>query len=278
MILRHTTTNAEALLRGLLVVLLGFTVACNTMQKKQLVWSDEFNGDSLDPDAWEVLIGNGRHGWGNRELQYYTDRPENVSVADGLLRITAREENWEGHRYTSARLQTKGKLDFRYGRMEARLKAPRGQGIWPAFWMMPTASVYGGWPRSGEIDIYESINNDNTVYGTLHFGFPKSKAGGKLSPTVDISETFNAYAVEWEPTEIRWYFNDELYARVPNSNWYTSRSEASSAPFDQEFHLLLNVAVGGRWPGYPDDSTTFPQAMEVDWVRVYRLPEPNTVD
>lgn len=284
---RETHTRSLCLLAGL--VLISMTTACQTtqphselvgnseqMNDSDLVWSDEFEGAALDTEIWEIMQGNGRNGWGNHELQYYTGRPENVTVSDGMLTITARAEQWEGHQYTSARLRTKDKADFRYGRMEARLKAPRGQGIWPAFWMMPTESVYGGWPRSGEIDIFESINDDNTVHGTLHFGHPKSKAGGKLDPDVDISETFNVYAIEWEPHEIRWYFNGQQYASVPSSHWYTSRSKEPSAPFDQEFHFLLNVAVGGRWPGDPDKRTTFPQTLVVDWVRVYRLPQSDT--
>jgi beta-glucanase (GH16 family) len=240
-----------------------------------LVWSDEFDGTSLDTSKWEPMIGDGCSygvcGWGNNEWEWYTNRNENVYVEDGYLHIVAREDWWNGHQYTSARLRTENKADFRYGRLEARIKLPRGQGIWPAFWMLPTDSPYGGWPRSGEIDILETVNNENAVHGTIHFGDPKDQAGGTHYPGVDIGATFNVYAIEWEPDEIRWYFNDVMYARVTEDRWYSSSSDDFGAPFNQQFHFLLNVAVGGNWPGYPDGSTQFPQEMVVDYVRVYDL-------
>ncbi len=257
------------------VVLLS-SAACSTAQP-QLVWSDEFDGTALNTSNWEYMFGDGCQfgpnlcGWGNQELQWYTSRPENVAVEDGLLKITARQDFWQGREFTSARIRTLNKADFRYGRLEARIKLPRGQGVWPAFWMLPTNSPYGDWPRSGEIDIMEAINNDNVVHGTIHFGDPKDDSGGSLTPAVNISETFNIYAVEWEPDEIRWYFNNQLYHVATSAEWYSSSTGNPQAPFNQDFHFLLNIAVGGRWPGDPDQTTVFPQQMQVDWVRVYNL-------
>lgn len=249
--------------------------ASKSLAQCPLVWSDEFDGTALNTNIWEPLIGDGCFygicGWGNNEWQWYTSRPENIEVADGYLKIIARNDNWQGHAYTSARLRTLNNADFRYGRLEARIKLPRGQGIWPAFWMLPTGSPYGGWPFSGEIDIMEAINNVNAIHGTIHYGNPKGEAGGTYYPSVDVSQTFNVYAIEWEPTEIRWYFNGINYSTVTDNTWYTSSSNDPGAPFNQNFHFLLNVAIGGNWPGYPDASTQFPQELVVDYVRVYEL-------
>ena len=255
-----------------------------------LVWSDEFDGDALELNTWFIQTGDGTAfdlpaGWGNNELQYY--QAGNVTVAGGVLRIEAREESVSGYGYTSARITTQDLVAFRYGRIEARMKLPGGQGIWPAFWMLSQDSRYGGWPNAGEIDIMEAINLDvlgkNAVFGTIHYGgiadFPNnwfftgnnttvgSEADGDL-PT----DVFHNYAIEWDADEIRWYVDDVLYA-TQNSWWSdtaaTDPGAAYPAPFNQAFHILLNVAVGGNLPGPPDASTVFPATMEVDWVRVY---------
>jgi len=248
-------------------------------QAQPLVWSDEFEGDALDTETWEPMIGTGTlyglpPGWGNNELQYYTDDPSNVHVDAGALHIVAREDD-QGHDYTSARIRTMGKVDLTYGRIEARIKLPSGQGIWPAFWMLPTDSPYGGWAAGGEIDVLESVNEATTVYGTIHFGgeWPdNTKNGGLVVPGVDLSEDFHVYRVEWEPTSIRWFFDGELYHVVTSEQWWSAGAPGDSlAPFDSPFHFLLNVAVGGDWPGPPDGGTEFPQEMTVDWVRVYDL-------
>jgi len=240
-------------------------------QDWQVVWADEFDTDGA-PDAtkWDYDIGG--HGWGNSERQYYTDRAENVRVENGVLVIEAKEEAYQGNAYTSARLVTRGKAAWKYGRIEARMKLPYGQGIWPAFWMLPTDSPYGGWPMSGEIDIMEYLGHDtDTAYGTLHYG------GGELGhrytgthftlPTGAFPDAFHTFAIEWAPRQIRWYIDGELYQTQVS---WTSESGPYPAPFDQPFHLLLNLAVGGEWPGYPDATTVFPQQMLVDYVRVYQ--------
>ena len=250
-----------------------------TRAQGTLVWSDEFDGAVIDPANWEHMIGDGSAfgipGWGNNELQYYTDRAVNSFVANGRLHIVALRENFGGRQYTSARLRTRGLRDFQYGRMEARIKLPRGQGIWPAFWMLPTNSPYGGWAASGEIDIVESINLNDEVHGTIHFGGPSpnnTSAGGSLSPGVNLSSDFHVYGIEWSADEIRWFYDGTLYFTTNSGVWFSSNGGSNNrAPFDNPFHFLLNIAVGGNWPGPPNGGTPFPQTMEVDWVRVYNL-------
>ena len=245
--------------------------------KYELVWSDEFDGTSLDETKWEYMIGDGTDiglpaGWGNNELQYY--RPENATVANGYLTIEGRAESFNGYNYTSSRLRTMGKADFKYGRIEARIDLPTGQGVWPAFWMLPTDFVYGGWAASGEIDIMEAVCHDTyTVHGTLHYGgaWPDNVYSGKgYRNGTDFAQDFHVYTIEWEPGEIRWYVDGDHYQT--QIFWYSSPTEPYPAPFDQKFHILLNMAIGGNWPGSPDASTVFPQQMIVDYVRVYQKP------
>jgi len=242
-----------------------------------LVWQDEFDGSAIDPDHWEFMIGDGTayglpSGWGNNELQYYTNRPENARVQNGKLTITAREENYAGKRYTSARLRSRGLADFRYGRFEARIRVPRGQGMWPAFWMLPTDSPYGGWAAGGEIDIMETVNVPLRSHGTIHHGgqWPNNQSnGGSFTDGTDLSALYHTYAMEWEPDQIRWYVDGEQFHAVSSAAWFSENApDNDRAPFDVFFHMLLNVAVGGNWPGPPDDTTQFPQTMDIDWVRV----------
>ena len=241
-----------------------------------MVWSEEFDGTQIDPETWFFATGDGTEkglpgGWGNNELQYYL--PDNAQVANGVLSITARQEIAEGLNYTSARINTEDRFAVQYGRIEASIKLPAGQGLWPAFWMLPQDTTYGNWAASGEIDIVETINLDGSgsdeIFGTIHFGgeFPaNSSAGTTYTPSADITTEFHTYAVEWDEFEIRWYFDDTQYAM---QNAWSSTAAPFPAPFDQPFHILLNVAVGGNFPGSPDSSTVFPATMEVDWVRVY---------
>lgn len=245
---------------------------------EQLVWSDEFDGTALNESNWSYMLGDGTQygnpGWGNNELQYYTSRPENVYVANGELHIVARQESFSGFNYTSARIRTLNKADFLYGKIEARLKLPSTKGIWPAFWMLPTNSPLGGWASSGEIDIMESVNLADTIYGTIHYGGPWPQnvhSGGTRTAGVDYSQDFHVYTLEWSPSLLRWYVDGIAFYTRGSANWYsTAAPDDDNAPFDNPFHLLLNVAVGGNFPGNPDGSSTFPQEMVVDWVRVYQ--------
>lgn len=240
----------------------------------QLVWHDEFEANAVDRQKWEFEVN--AWGGGNNELQYYTDRPENVSVRDGMLRITARKETYTGpdgtRHYTSARLRTKHLGDWRYGRFEVRARLPRGRGIWPAIWMLPSDNTYGTWAASGEIDIMELVGDKpDEILGYLHYGgsWPANTSSGIIHKRAegDFCSDFHVFAVEWEQTEIRWYV-DGLHFQT-QKDWHSTNAPYP-APFDQHFHLLLNVAVGGKLPGNPDDSTSFPQTMEVDYVRVFQ--------
>lgn len=240
-------------------------------------------------------------GGGNNELQCYTTSAENAFVSNGYLNITALKKPTQGpgkfdddpaynpqdtsvsRDYASARLRSKNKGDWRYGRMDIRAKLPQGQGIWPAIWMLPTASAYGAWPLSGEIDIMEAVNTNaagaNAVYGTLHYGnpWPNNKyTGANISPATPIWQEFHTYSVEWEAGEIRWYVDNNHYATQVESGWFTAASSKPGAPFDQAFHMILNLAVGGEWPGSPNGQTQFPQTMQVDFVRVYQCAQDTT--
>jgi beta-glucanase (GH16 family) len=240
-----------------------------------LVWSDEFDASQLDPEVWFFERGDGSQygipGWGNNELQYYLE--DSARLENGLLVITAREEDVGGKRFTSARINTRDRFAFRYGRVEARMRLPGGQGLWPAFWLLPQDDVYGGWAASGEIDIMEAVNlggaGGNNVHGTIHFGgaWPDNQfTGSSYLVSTDATAEFHTYALEWDPNELRWYVDDVLFAM---QNAWSTTGGPYPAPFDQPFYLLLNVAVGGNFPGAPDSTTAFPATLEVDWVRVY---------
>lgn len=254
----------------------------------ELVWSDEFDGNELDRSVWNVDIGNGQasglEGWGNNELQYYTDNPTNIRVEDGRLIIEAHEETvtdeYGTFHYTSGKITTENHFSQTYGRFEASMKLPVGQGFWPAFWMMPQDDVYGGWAASGEIDIMENRGSEtNEVGAAIHYGgeWPENThSGGAYSfPNGQTTTDFNLYSIEWEPEEIRWYVNDDLYY-VANE-WFSTNGEYH-APFDQKFFMIMNLAVGGWYGGNPDDTTQFPAQMEVDYVRVYQDADLNNGD
>lgn len=238
-----------------------------------MVWSDEFNGtDGSSPDSSKWTYDTGAGGWGNQELEYYTNRTVNVQQKGGNLVITAQKESYQGSSYTSARIKTQGLYDHGYGKFEARIKIPYGQGIWPAFWMLGNDITSVGWPTCGEIDIMENIGKEpSTVHGTIH-GPGYSGANGigsaySLPSGQKFSDDFHIYSIEWEPTEIRFYVDGNLYAT-------RSPSEIPSGDkwvYDHNFFIILNVAVGGGWPGNPDTTTVFPQQMLVDYVRVYEL-------
>ncbi|MFT4927927.1 MAG: beta-glucanase (GH16 family) [Phenylobacterium sp.] len=250
-----------------------------------LVWEDQFDAESLDQGSWTIETGDGSQygipGWGNNEQQWYS--ADNITLADGNLVISAKEEASNGLPYTSGRLLTKGKIDFKYGRLEARVKTPMGQGLWSAFWALPTDSTYGGWPTSGEIDIMEVLNtsaDSGETLGTLHYGmeWPQNVYSGK-NTDIGNPDDFHTYAVEWEQDEIRWFIDDVHFSTINSDHWWsyyydeTQQSYVSSpdnAPFNQNFHLLLNLAVGGNLPGSPNAETVFPAEMVIDYVKVFR--------
>ncbi len=237
-----------------------------------LVWQDEFTGPEIDRTKWTFDIGG--HGWGNNELQAYTDRPENARIENGTLVIEARQEEFVRRDYTSARLKTQGLHAWTYGRIEARMKLPYGNGIWPAFWMLGANIAETPWPASGEIDIMEYIGREpSKVYGTVH-GPGYSGAGGvghfTTMPDGVLNESFHVFAVEWEPEEIRWYVDDTQFFKL------TPKSVPGRWVYDHPFFIILNLAVGGNWPGPPDETTVFPQFLVVDYVRVYQRPDAAT--
>jgi beta-glucanase (GH16 family) len=243
-----------------------------------LVWSDEFNGAAgTRPDGSKWVQETGGSGWGNNELQYYTNSAANSALdGAGNMVITARRENPAGYQchygscqYTSARLMTNGKFTQTYGRFEARLKLPKGQGIWPAFWMLGADINSVGWPNSGEIDIMENVGKEpNTVYGTIHgpgYSGGAGPSGSKVN-NAPLGDAFHTYTVDWSPNLIVWYLDGVEYTRKTPANIGGNRWV-----FDKPFFMIMNLAVGGNWPGNPDGSTQFPQSLVADYVRVYTL-------
>jgi beta-glucanase (GH16 family) len=242
-----------------------------------LVWSDEFSapdGSAPDPAKWTYDLGG--KGWGNHELESYTNRKENARIEKGNLVITTKKETYTGadgitQNYTSARLKTQGLFVQTYGRFEARIKIPEGQGIWPAFWMLGEDIPTVGWPKCGEIDIMENIGKEpDKIHGSLHG--PSTTANTSdltsiftLPAGQNFADDFHLYAVEWSPDNVRFYVDANLHATFGQSDW----PAGGKWVFDHPFFIILNLAVGGDWPGPPDASTKFPQSMLVDYVRVY---------
>ncbi|NVO18524.1 MAG: glycoside hydrolase family 16 protein [Bacteroidetes bacterium] len=250
----------------------------DTLEKKHWAfesnpfWSDEFDY-SGQPDQAKWGYDEGGNGWGNNELQYYTHDSRNASVADGILTISALKEDLEGKHYTSARLVTKNKADFLYGRIEVRAKVPAGIGTWPAIWMLPTDWKYGGWPQSGEIDIMEHVGFDPDV---IHFSthceayyWRINTQKTAVKKIENATTAFHLYRVDWTPDEIKGFIDGELIFTMMNEG-----SGYKVWPFDQRFHLLLNIAVGGDWGGQKGvDDNIFPASMQIDFVRYYKLSE-----
>jgi beta-glucanase (GH16 family) len=272
--MKNTLTNC-------ILPILIFTISCNSPQEKaaetasptadsmKLVWSDEFDYTGLpDSTRWGYDVGG--HGWGNNELQFYTaNRTENARVENGHLIIEARRENWEKREYTSARLITKGKGDWQYGRVEVRAKLPRGRGTWPAIWMLASTTPLN-WPDDGEIDIMEHVGfAQGKIHGTVHTKKYNHIQGTQRGDTIrvdDCSENFHVYSVEWDSTRLQVAVDGNVYFTFDNEG-----SGYDAWPFDQPFHLLLNIAVGGNWGGQQGvDTTIWPQKMEIDYVRVYQ--------
>ena len=238
-----------------------------------IVWQDEFDKDSLDLTKWSRETGG--HGWGNNELQYYTDSDSNSYVENGNLVVKAEVVpqgigSSKGLRYySSARLRTYGKGDWKYGRIEVKAKVASGQGIWPAIWMLPTDWLFGGWPSSGEIDIMEHVGYDlGVVHGSVHTEAYNHKINTQRSSArkiANVDTEFHVYSIIWDKDKISFFIDDVQYFIFENDQ----QSNYKTWPFDQRFHLLINIAVGGDWPGNPDNSTNFPRTMLVDYVRVY---------
>jgi beta-glucanase (GH16 family) len=267
----------------------------------KLVWRDEFDGEAIDRSKWDHDLGNGFFnydantwisGWGNGELQYYTREPENSFVNDGLLHVRALKESLHNCGYTSAKLKTRKRdgtslFAMKYGKVEFRAKLPTGKGVWPALWMLPQSEKFGGWAASGEIDILEVKGHEPTkVHGTLHFGsrWPANAHATKAYtlPKNGTIADFHVYTLEWEPSEMRWAVDGQVYA-TQSFWWSSSKTDKSKgakptkeadlnpwpAPFDQPFYLIINLAVGGQFPGKPDMTTPFPAEMQIDYVRMY---------
>lgn len=270
-----------------------------------LVWSDEFDGEALDTAAWNLI--EDCWGGGNNERQCYTARPDNVGLHDGLLVITAREEGWSGAAwpehlaplqddpdaqatkpFTSGKLTTQGKAGWTYGRFEMRARLPQGQGVWPAFWMLPEENAYGGWAASGEIDILEAVNlgvacndceegGESTILGTLHFGgeWPDNELySSEVSRPAVLDGEFHTFGVIWEQDRFTWTFDGEPFASAQQADWHTEAGDSPNAPFDQPFHLIVNLAIGGTLPEGRGlggvESASFPKRLEIDWVRVWQ--------
>jgi len=264
----------KAILRTVMLSLLGAWMGCATSgpSRWHLVWQDEFSGDHIDRDKWEFEVN--AKGGGNNELQYYLTN--NAAVRDGFLFIEARQGVYTGpqgtRQFTSSRLRTKRRGDWKYGRFEIRAKLPHGQGYWPAIWMLPTDKTHGGWAHSGEIDIMELIGNKpNVVHGTVHYSNPERRHISRGTNTTlavgTFADAFHLFTLEWEPGVMHWHLDHQLYQT--QTNW-SSGPNPFAAPFDRPFHLILNLAIGGNWPGPPDATTAFPQSLIVDYVRVYQ--------
>jgi beta-glucanase (GH16 family) len=231
-------------------------------QSWQLVWQDEFNG-SIGPD-WVFETGNGANGWGNNELQYY--RRENATVENGNLVITARRQDYGGYRYTSARMKTQGKRSFKYGRIEARIAMPSALGLWPAFWMLGSNITQVGWPASGEIDVMEHVNTESDVHGTVHWQADNGSYASYGGHTNAGGVTgYHVYSVEWDANFIRWFIDGRQYHVIDITN-----NAGGTDEFHKDFFLLLNMAVGGNWPGFNVNEAALPAKMYVDYVRVYQ--------
>lgn len=235
-----------------------------------LVWSDEFNGSSVDTSKWSYETGTGSWGWGNNEQQYYTNRTDNAYVSGGALHIRAKRESYGGMNYTSARLITNGKFTFTYGYVEARMALPACQGIWPAFWMLGANINSVGWPSCGEIDIMEAVNAEYKTYGTCHWNANGHAEYGRNTSNFDITQ-YHTYGMQWDSQYIRMFVDGNKYYEI-----YIGNNAGDTEEFHRPFYLLLNVAVGGQWPGYSIDNNAFPQEMKVDYVRVYQEKPSNT--
>ena len=256
-------------MKKITLLLFLFSSSLTFAQKAKLIWADEFKKDGLpNPKNWSYDVGD--HGWGNDELEYYSEEDlDNARIEDGILIIEARADESRPKGYTSARLVTKGKQAWKYGYIEVKAKLPTGRGTWPAIWMLPEKNLHGGWPNNGEIDIMEHVGYDpGKVHGTVHTKAFNHKIGTQKGGNKMVSEfdsDFHLYAIDWKENKIDFYIDDQLYFTFENTG-----NGFEEWPFDQEFHLILNIAVGGGWGGQQGVATDiWPQKMEIDYVRVY---------
>lgn len=252
-----------------LILVLSFSllIRVHAQDDYHLIWSDEFDYQGL-PSGENWVYDTGDHGWGNNELQNYTRSEENAFVANGVLTIRAIKTS---EKWTSARLVTKNKRDFLYGRIEVSAKLPKGVGTWSAIWMMPTEWTYGGWPECGEIDIMEHVGYDpGVIHGTVHTGTYNHLIDTQVGKSLTIpafSEKFHSYAIEWDETKIDFFIDDQKYFTFLNDE----KGDFMTWPFDKRFHIILNIAIGGNWGGKEGiDPDLNEAAMEVDYVRVYQ--------
>lgn len=237
-----------------------------------LAWSDEFNGTTLDNTSWSAEVGDGCPGlcgWGNNELEYYIAPPNNLFFQDGKMVIEARAESYGGKNYTSSRIKTAGKRSFKFGRVDIRAILPKGKGIWPALWLMPESSVFGNWPRSGEIDLMELVGHEaGKSHSTVHYGPGPGSINISRSyslPGGTFNDQFHVFSMEWEQDQMKFYVDDNLFSTVTKADL-----GANNYPFNEQFYFIVNLAVGGNWPGAPDANTVFPAWLIVDYIRIYQ--------
>lgn len=254
---------------GVLIVFATFATNNNyenlTVENYEIVWEDNFENENLNTNNWTYVIGG--HGWWNKELQYYTDREKNIRIENNKLIIEAHEEEYKSNEYTSARIKTQNKKHWKYGKIEAKMKLPQGQGLWPAFWMLGQA---GSWPEVGEIDIMEMVGGgpgyDDTIYGTAHYTDPDDELhsfnGSYILNGKIFADDFHVFGMVWTSEKIRWFVDGKQYHSMNITD------KPGMNKFRENMYIILNVAVGGEWPGNPDHTTEFPQQMILDWVRV----------
>jgi beta-glucanase (GH16 family) len=246
--------------------LLSTSVDAQSLDGWALQWSDEFNGTSLDGSKWQLELNEGDHG-----MSAYTSRSQNLYLSDGCLVIQAQKENHNGKPYTSSQISSRNRGHWKYGRFDIRAKLPYGQGMWPAIWMMPNNPAYGGWPRSGEIDIMENLGHDTRLlYSTLHHSSNNQMLHGTWTAPEgqSLSDTFHVYTMIWDTGSFSFYV-DSIHNYYNCTSW-SPANVAYPKPFDQSFFMMFDLAVGGSWGGPPDSSTVFPQKMLIDWIRVYK--------
>jgi beta-glucanase (GH16 family) len=249
-------------MKSVLFLTLFIAIYTAVPQGYRLVWSDEFEGNSIDGSKWVYDLGGG--GWGNNELECYTNRGQNSYVADGMLHIKAIKESYEGKDYTSARMKTKGKFEFQYGYVEARIKLPRGNGVWPAFWMLGQNIDSVNWPSCGEIDIVEAVNTENKIYATCHWFAGGGHADYGTNTNTDAGQ-FHVYTLLWN--------NEIIRVGIDGGQHYEMKIKdnvGETGAFHKKFFFLLNVAIGGNWPGFNVDPNALPAEMLVDYIRVYQ--------